>query len=98
MVLATHVPLGREVLRRGIIFLDLAIAQIAAFGVVVTSAVWLDEHSNVYQTLVAIIAAVALTLRYRPGSHRQNPALQVRVQRDERIRIVKMDSEPRQDG
>ena len=48
--------------------------------------------------LVAIIAAVALTLRYRPGSHRQNPALQVRVQRDERIRIVKMDSEPRQDG
>ena len=43
--------------------------------------------------LVAIIAAVALTLRFRPGSHRQNPALQVRVRRDERIRIVKMDSE-----
>lgn len=46
--------------------------------------------------LVAIIAAVALTLRHRTGSRRQNPAAQVRVQRDERVRIVKMDPEPRQ--
>ncbi|MCJ7815861.1 MAG: NADH-quinone oxidoreductase subunit J [Xanthomonadales bacterium] len=46
--------------------------------------------------LVAIIAAVALTLRQRPGGHRQNPSLQVRVQRDERIRLVKMKPEPRQ--
>jgi NADH-quinone oxidoreductase subunit J len=45
--------------------------------------------------LVAIIAAVALTLRSRTGSHRQNPSLQVRVQRDERVRLVKMDAEPR---
>lgn len=33
-VSAIHVPLGQEVLRRGIIFIDLAIAQIAALGVV----------------------------------------------------------------
>ncbi|MGB5290972.1 MAG: NADH-quinone oxidoreductase subunit J [Lysobacterales bacterium] len=46
--------------------------------------------------LVAIIAAVALTLRQRTGGHRQNPALQVRVRADERVRLVKMDSEPRQ--
>jgi NADH-quinone oxidoreductase subunit J len=46
--------------------------------------------------LVAIIAAIALTLRTRTGSKRQNPAMQVRVQRDERVRLVKMDSEPRQ--
>jgi NADH-quinone oxidoreductase subunit J len=46
--------------------------------------------------LVAIVAAVALTLRQRAGGHRQNPSLQVRVQRDERIRLVKMDPEPRQ--
>ena len=32
LVLATHVPLGREVLQRGIIFIDLAIAQIAGLG------------------------------------------------------------------
>ena len=46
--------------------------------------------------LVAIIAAVALTLRQRTGTRRQNPAAQVRVQRDERVRLVKMDPEPRQ--
>jgi NADH-quinone oxidoreductase subunit J len=46
--------------------------------------------------LVAIIAAIALTLRHRTGAKRQNPAMQVRVQRDERVRLVKMDSEPRQ--
>jgi NADH-quinone oxidoreductase subunit J len=46
--------------------------------------------------LVAIIAAVALTLRQRTGSRRQDPAAQVRVQRDERVRLVKMASEPRQ--
>lgn len=34
LVLATHVPLGIEVLRRGIIFIDLAIAQVAALGVI----------------------------------------------------------------
>lgn len=34
LVLSTHVPLGQEVLKRGIIFIDLAIAQIAALGVV----------------------------------------------------------------
>lgn len=35
LVLATHVPLGAQVLRRGIVFIDLAIAQIAALGVIV---------------------------------------------------------------
>lgn len=37
IVLATHVPLGQEVLRRGIIFIDLAVAQIAAFGVLLAT-------------------------------------------------------------
>lgn len=44
LVLATHVPLGREVLKRGIIFLDLAIAQIAALGVII--ALSLDLHDQ----------------------------------------------------
>ena len=61
LVLSTHIPFGREVLQRGIIFLDLAIAQIAAFGVVMANTVWLDKHGDVshaYQTLIAIIAAI----------------------------------------
>src|SRR5688500_16321462 len=38
LVVATHVPLGIRVLERGIVFIDLAVAQFAALGVVV--AVW----------------------------------------------------------
>ena len=34
LVLSTHVPMGREVLDRGIIFIDLAVAQIAGLGVI----------------------------------------------------------------
>ncbi len=34
LVLSTHVPMGREVLARGIIFIDLAVAQIAGLGVI----------------------------------------------------------------
>ena len=34
LVLATHVPLGAQVLRKGIVFIDLAIAQIAGLGVI----------------------------------------------------------------
>ena len=34
LVLTTHVPLGQEVLKRGIIFIDLAIAQIAGLGLI----------------------------------------------------------------
>lgn len=43
--------------------------------------------------LVAIIAAVALTLRKRPGIKTQDPAKQVRTRRDESVRLVKMKSE-----
>ena len=48
--------------------------------------------------LVAIIAAIALTLRQRSGAKVQNPARQVLVRRDERIRLAKMKPEPRQDA
>jgi NADH-quinone oxidoreductase subunit J len=42
--------------------------------------------------LVAIVAAIALTLRRRPQTRYQNPAEQVRVRREERVRLVKMPS------
>src|SRR5579859_3787174 len=34
LVTATHVPLGIQVLSRGIVFIDIAIAQIAGVGVI----------------------------------------------------------------
>jgi len=42
--------------------------------------------------LVAIIAAIALTLRKRKDSKYQNPSDQVRVRAADRMRIVKMDA------
>lgn len=42
--------------------------------------------------LVAIIAAIALTLRERKDSKRTNPADQVRVKAKDRVRLVKMPS------
>lgn len=42
--------------------------------------------------LVAIIAAIALTLRERKDSKHQNPADQVRVKRADRVRLIKMKS------
>jgi len=43
--------------------------------------------------LVAIIAAIALTMRKRPHTKYQNPDQQVRVRSQDRVRIVKMPSE-----
>jgi NADH-quinone oxidoreductase subunit J len=43
--------------------------------------------------LAAIVAAIALTLRRRPETKYQNPAKQVRVQRSERVRLVRMAAE-----
>jgi len=43
--------------------------------------------------LVAIIAAIALTLRQRKDSRSQDPAAQTRVRRADRVRLVSMKSE-----
>ncbi|HIP52917.1 MAG TPA: NADH-quinone oxidoreductase subunit J [Chromatiales bacterium] len=43
--------------------------------------------------LVAIIAAIRLTLRRRPGTRYQNPTEQIAVRRNDRVRIVDVPSE-----
>jgi len=45
--------------------------------------------------LVAIIAAIALTLRRRKDVRRQDPAEQVAVRRSDRLTLVSMPAEPR---
>jgi NADH-quinone oxidoreductase subunit J len=45
--------------------------------------------------LVAIVAAIALTMRHRPGLKAQDIAAQVAVRAKDRIRIVKMPAEKR---
>jgi NADH-quinone oxidoreductase subunit J len=45
--------------------------------------------------LVAIVAAIALTMRKRPGHKVQDISAQVAVKAADRMRIVKMDAEKR---
>ncbi len=56
MVLSTHVPLGQQVLSRGIIFIDLAIAQVAALGVILAQYCGIDEHGYAVQIAAAVAA------------------------------------------
>ncbi len=46
--------------------------------------------------LVAIVAAIALTMRRRAGVRTQDPGRQVEARREDRIRIVRMPAEPRE--
>ena len=45
--------------------------------------------------LVAIIAAIVLTLRRRPNTKYQEPGRQVHIRREDRVRLVKLKSEGR---
>ncbi|QNP39977.1 metal ABC transporter permease [Lysobacter solisilvae (ex Woo and Kim 2022)] len=56
VVLSTHVPLGKQVLSRGIIFIDLAIAQIAGLGVILAQYLGIDEHGLGVQVAAAAAA------------------------------------------
>lgn len=53
LVLSTHVPLGRQVLDRGIIFIDLAIAQIAALGVMAAALLGWEDSAIAVQLAAA---------------------------------------------
>ena len=69
LVASTHVPLGREVLRRGIIFLDLAVAQIAGLGVVAASVFfgWDGLGAQCVAFVCALAAAVLFSALERKG-------------------------------
>jgi len=57
LVLATHVPLGQQVLKSGIVFIDLAVAQIAALGVIAADAFgW--EPQGIKVQIAAVCAAL----------------------------------------
>lgn len=57
LVLATHVPMGMQVLARGIVFIDLAIAQIAGLGVVAADGMGWEPQGWAVQ-VVAVSAAL----------------------------------------
>ena len=65
LILATHVPLGRQVLRKGIVFIDLAIAQIAGLGLIAAHTLgWEPEGWAVQATAMAAAAGGALLMTW----------------------------------
>lgn len=78
VVLSTHVPLGRQVLRRGIIFIDLAIAQVAGVGVILASWLGFSEHGLSAQLAAgaaALLGASLLSWTDRRWPHHQEPVI-----------------------
>ena len=61
LVTATHVPLGTQVLARGIVFIDLAIAQIAGCGVLLADQLGFEPQGAAVQ-IAALAAALAAAL------------------------------------
>jgi zinc/manganese transport system permease protein len=78
IVLSTHVPLGHEVLKRGIIFIDLAIAQIAGLGVIAAHSMNWDQHGievQIAAVSAALIAAVGLHWTEKRWPKKQEPLI-----------------------
>src|SRR3954471_21279601 len=65
LVSMTHVPLGVQVLNRGIVFIDLAIAQIAGLGVILADWAGLEPQGiGVQLSALAASFAGALLLTW----------------------------------
>ena len=74
LVSLSHVPLGQQVLRRGIVFIDLAIAQVAALGVIVAHMGGLELTG--WMTQVAAVAAALLGALLMTWTERKRPEVQ----------------------
>lgn len=64
LVLTTHVPLGWQVLRRGIVFIDLAVAQVAGLGLLLADGLGYEPQGWGVQAIAvgaAMMAAILLT-------------------------------------
>jgi zinc/manganese transport system permease protein len=80
LVLATHVPLGMQVLERGIVFIDLAIAQIAGLGVIAADALGMPEGGLAVQVAAvgaALLGALLLTWTERRAARQQEALIGV---------------------
>jgi len=78
LVLLTHVPLGQQVLSRGIIFIDLAIAQVAALGVILAQYFGVDEQGygvEIAAAIAALAGAGLLTITDRLWPQYQEPLI-----------------------
>ena len=64
IVTAVHAPLGIEVLKRGIVFIDLATAQVVGLAIIVLG-LWLDDPSWVVRQSTSFGAGIGVALFFR---------------------------------
>jgi len=74
LVAVSHVPLGQQVLRRGIVFIDLAIAQVAALGVIIAHTAGLEVVG--WATQLAAVLAALLGALLMTWTERKRPEVQ----------------------
>ena len=74
LVVCSHVPLGQQVLTRGIVFIDLAIAQVAALGVIVAHQFGFDLQG--WPTQCAAVLAALLGAMLLTYTERKRPQIQ----------------------
>src|SRR5436853_7915194 len=74
LVVLSHVPLGQQVLSRGIVFIDLAIAQVAGVGVI--AAHTFGFGATGWTTQVAAAAAALAGALLLTWSERRRPEVQ----------------------
>jgi zinc/manganese transport system permease protein len=74
LVVLSHVPLGQQVLARGIVFIDLAIAQVAGVGVIAAHVFGLGASG--WTTQVAAAAAALAGALLLTWTERKRPELQ----------------------
>ena len=81
LVIATHIPLGAQVLARGIIFIDLAIAQVAGLGAYLVLVIAGEQVPAYWLQIGAVslslCAAWGLVALERLGSQLQEPIIGV---------------------
>ncbi len=69
LVIATHIPLGFKVLDRGIIFMDLAIAQVAGLGALLVTVLIGEGAPPVLTQLGAVILALCAAMLLMASEH-----------------------------
>ena len=98
LVILTHVPLGREVLRSGIVFLDLAVAQAAGLGVILAG---VGEHGagDIMVQLsaggAALLAAAALSWTERRAGPLQEALIGSLFVLTASVGLIALSSNPR---
>jgi zinc/manganese transport system permease protein len=74
LVVLSHVPMGQQVLARGIVFIDLAVAQVAGLGVIAAHAFGLEIAG--WTTQAAAVTAALLAALLLTWTERKRPEAQ----------------------